>query len=82
MGTQVEQREGAEAKKFSVPDDQDPIIALCYELVSSGRTFSEILAEAKRLPDLKADGKLDNLEDPSWEASHTSEFACAARAES
>ena len=78
MGTQVEQREGAEAKKLSVPDDQDPIIALCYELVSSGRTFSEILAEAKRLPDLKADGKLDNLEDPSWEASHTSEFASSA----
>jgi len=78
VDTEVEQREGTQAKKFSVPDDQDPIIALCYELVSSGRTFSEILAEAKRLPDLKADGKLDNLEDPSWEASHTSEFASSA----
>jgi hypothetical protein len=82
VDTEVEQRERAESKKFSVPDDQDPMIALCYELVSSGRTFSEILAQAKRLPDLKADGKLDNLEDPSWApegvASHTSGFGSSA----
>jgi hypothetical protein len=82
VDTQVEQREGAEAKKFSVPDDQDPMIVLCYELVSSGRTFSEILAQAKRLPDLKADGKLANLEDPSCApegvASHTSGFVSSA----
>ena len=82
MDTEVEQREGTQAKKFSVPDDQDPMIALCYELVSSGRTFSEILAQAKRLPYLKADGKLDNLEDPSWApegvASHTSGFGSSS----
>ena len=64
MDTEVEQREGTQAKKFSVPDDQDPMIALCYELVSSGRTFSEILEQAKRLPDPKAGSRLDNLEYP------------------
>jgi hypothetical protein len=82
VDTEVEQRERAQSKKFSVPDDQDPMIALCYELVSSGRTFSEILAQAKRLPDLKADGKRDNLEDPSWAAegiaSHSSGFGSSA----
>src|SRR5437763_9110268 len=40
------------------------MIALCYELVSSGRTFSEILEQAKRLPDPKAGSRLDNLEYP------------------
>ena len=61
VDAQLEQRPVSRSSsaptRFSVPKDQDPIIAFCYELVSAGRSLTEILAEAKQLTDIKAGSK-------------------------
>lgn len=51
-----------EPRNVAVPDDQEMIIQFCYELVCSGRPFSEILAETKRLSVLQKESNSDALD--------------------